>query len=368
MSYDAIVIGGGFYGLRVAMHLRERCGSRSVLVLEAAQELMGRASYTNQARVHNGYHYPRSLLTGYRSQVNFPRFVEEYRDAVVSDFPHYYGIARTLSKTSARQFELFCRRIGSKVGPAPAAISSLFDSSRIEELFLVQEPAFDSRILRRLLLERIECIGGIDIEVGVRVERVEGRHGTIEVHAPGITFRAPRVVSALYSGTNVLLEASDLPVIGLQHELTELALVELPDELEGAAFTVMDGPFFSLMPFPSRGLHSLSHVRYTPHHRWSERAAGETRDPYDLIRRLQGHSRFSSMKADVVRYFPGARRMEHRDSLYEAKTVLARSSGDDSRPILYRPDHGIPGYTCVMGGKLDNIYDVLLELEHQHAA
>ena len=26
----------------------------------------------------------------------------------------------------------------------------------------------------------------------------------------------------------------------------------------------MCGPFFSAMPFPARGLHTLSHVRYTP--------------------------------------------------------------------------------------------------------
>ena len=44
------------------------------------------------------------------------------------------------------------------------------------------------------------------------------------------------------------------------------------------------------------------------------------------------------------------------------KTVLPRSEADDSRPILFRSHHGIPNYHVVMGGKIDNVYDVADEL------
>ncbi len=54
---------------------------------------MSRASYNNQARVHNGYHYPRSILTALRSRISFPRFVDEFRDCVDSDFDKYYLIS-----------------------------------------------------------------------------------------------------------------------------------------------------------------------------------------------------------------------------------------------------------------------------------
>lgn len=361
---DVVVIGGGFYGLRIALHLREVLGHRRVAVLEAEPEVMNRASYTNQARVHNGYHYPRSILTGYRSQVNLPRFRAEYGEAIVGGFAHYYGIARTLSKTNARQFEQFCRRIGSPVSAAPAEVTRRFDARRIEKLFLVQEPAFDSRVLRRLLLDRIESVGGIDVRTSARVTRIGGRDDDLEVTTDSGTLRSARVISAVYAGINSLHTASGLPLVAVQHELTEMALVDLPNDLDGAAFTIMDGPFFSLMPFPSRGLHTLSHVRYTPHHRWQESGGAEVQDPYRAVRRIERRSNFASMYADVVRYFPGAAGMRHRDSIFETKSVLSRSSDDDSRPILYRADHGIAGYTCVLGGKLDNIYDVLTELEH----
>ena len=65
---EDLVVGGGFYGCMIACHLRRR--HAGVWLLEKGPGLLGRASYANQARVHQGYHYPRSLLTGFRSRVN----------------------------------------------------------------------------------------------------------------------------------------------------------------------------------------------------------------------------------------------------------------------------------------------------------
>ena len=91
MNSRATVIGGGFYGCMLAIHLAEQ-GVR-VTVCEKHDEILGRASHANQARVHNGYHYPRSLLTALRSRANFPRFVREFADCIDDAFEKYYAIA-----------------------------------------------------------------------------------------------------------------------------------------------------------------------------------------------------------------------------------------------------------------------------------
>ena len=93
-----------------------------VALLEREPDLMQRASYVNQARIHQGYHYPRSILTGLRSRVNFDRFITEYSDCVHSEFSHYYAIARIASKVSAQQFRSFCKRIGAPLQAAPRDI------------------------------------------------------------------------------------------------------------------------------------------------------------------------------------------------------------------------------------------------------
>lgn len=360
--FDAVVIGAGFYGLSVALHLRRR-GLRSVCVLEAGETTMGRASFGNQARVHNGYHYPRSVLTGLRSRLNLPRFRADFGEAVVGDFAHYYAVASMLSKTNARQFEAFCRRIGARLTPAPADVRAAFDGGRVEQVFRVEEPAFDASVLRSVLGERIEAVGGIDVRLRTTADRIVGADGLVEVVAGARSFVAPTVISAVYAGINELHHASGLPEIDVQHEVTEMAVVTLPDRLHGAAFTVMDGPFFSLMPFPALGAHTLSHVRFTPRVRWREHVGGPVRATAPALAAARSGSSYRGMEADVLRYLPAARGMRRSDSLYEVKTVLTRSADDDSRPILYRRDHGIRGYACVLGGKLDNIYDVLDEMD-----
>ena len=114
-KFGAVVIGGGFYGCEVARELKQYF--ENVLLLESESDLMQRASYRNQARVHQGYHYPRSLLTSLRSRVNFSRFINEYKGCVYSEFEKVYAIARSFSKTSAAQFKGFCDRIGAPIGP-----------------------------------------------------------------------------------------------------------------------------------------------------------------------------------------------------------------------------------------------------------
>src|SRR5215475_14434751 len=121
IDYPHIIIGGGSYGCFAALRLAELHGGRTVVIIEQDPDIMLRASYNNQARVHNGYHYPRSLLTALRSRINAPRFIAEFKDAIVSDFEQYNAISRRQSNVTAGQFAQFCRRIGAdlKLAPAP---------------------------------------------------------------------------------------------------------------------------------------------------------------------------------------------------------------------------------------------------------
>ena len=69
MRSDCVVIGGGLFGCYIANLLKQR-HECSVILVERENQLMRRASYNNQARIHLGYHYPRSILTGAGRAVN----------------------------------------------------------------------------------------------------------------------------------------------------------------------------------------------------------------------------------------------------------------------------------------------------------
>ena len=91
-DYDFAVIGGGFYGCCLALLLRSI--TDRVIVVEANTGVLERASRVNQARIHTGFHYPRSFLTALRSMMLHRRFASDFPFAVVDDFQMLYAIAR----------------------------------------------------------------------------------------------------------------------------------------------------------------------------------------------------------------------------------------------------------------------------------
>lgn len=361
---DAVVIGGGFYGCAIAVYLKQVRGMKSVLLLEQEKDILQRSSYTNQARVHNGYHYPRSFTTAYRSRVNMPRFVVDWRDAVKKDFTKIYAIARKNSKVTAKQFERFCYEVGAKLAPAPQEYARLFEPRLIEASYLVEEYAFDTSQLARWAWASLKK-EGVEVRLKSKVEGIKkGMKGyrviVSDESGLGDCVQARYVFNCTYSGLNQI--EGDFPTIktGLKHEITEMALVDLPDTLRGIGVTVMDGPFFSFMPFPARNLHTLSHVRYTPHASWGDIKGI---NPYAALGQYSRATRVDRMIRDVGRYMPLFFSAKYVDSLFEVKTILVKNEGDDGRPILFEAHAEMPGCYSILGGKIDNIYDVYEKLD-----
>lgn len=367
-EYDTVIIGAGFFGLRIAQFLYDELGQKKILILEKESAVMTRASYNNQARVHNGYHYPRSLLTALRSRVNMPIFCKEYEDAIVDDFKKYYGVARHFSKVSARQFKRFFERIEAPIVEAEEALG-MFDRRLIEQVFEVKEVAFNSAILKKKVLKELKK-RSIAIHTKELAQAVSKRNGSIIVKTDQATYATKYVLNTTYSSINAINVASHLPVIPFKHELAEMCLVSLPPEMRDMAITIMCGPFFSLMPFPDKeGLYTLSHVRYTPHSEWHD-TEDQVKNSHAYLDNIAKISHFPQMIADVKRFMPeyGNKIEFSGESIWEVKTVLPQSEGDDSRPILYKEHHGgLVNYICIMGGKIDNIYDVFKELKATYA-
>ncbi|MCM2505987.1 FAD-binding oxidoreductase [Aureimonas altamirensis] len=352
--YDAIIIGAGFYGCALAVHLAE-AGCR-VLVCDAGQAPFERASAVNQARVHTGFHYPRSFSTALRSRHNFERFADEFAPAIRRDFRMLYAIARYRSKVNARRFEGMFNSMQAPFERASPIERALFSSDFIEEVFACTEYAFDYTILRDILFERLRKLP-VELCLRTQAERLEPFGSAIELKfRSGRTASAPRVFNITYSQINHVLRASGIAPIRLKHELVEIALIDPPRTIDGIAATVMDGPFFSTMPYPSAKAYSLTHVRYTPHFAWTDRATGPS--AYAIGEQLPRRTRWRHMINDSSRYMPTLKDATWRRSLFEIKTVPVRNEHDDGRPILLQNHKEVPGLWSVLGSKIDNIYDL----------
>ena len=362
---SACIIGGGFYGVVIALYLKRVKGVENIEIYEREDRLLSRASFVNQARVHSGYHYPRSFVTAFRSRQNFHRFCSDWSNCVKSDFQKYYAIARRNSKVTPLQFRRFCEQIGAPLEEAETEISQLFNPVLIEAVYKVEEYAFDAVKLRswanqELAASGINCNFGhlvIDASAGIgntfQVLTRDGS-GAVESRSYSIGF------NCTYSGLSQIEAKQSSGRLRLKHEITELALIEPPPELEKIGVTVMDGPFFSTMPFPAKACHSLSHVRYTPHSFWIDKYG---LSPYDVLDQSTLETRVDRMIRDASRYLPALAKSKYHESLFDVKTVLEKNESDDGRPILFRESTSTPGLYSVLGGKIDNIYDILESID-----
>jgi glycine/D-amino acid oxidase-like deaminating enzyme len=353
-EYDAVIIGAGFYGCALAVHLAAK-GER-VLVCEQGSAAMERASAINQARVHTGFHYPRSFATALRSKHNFTRFAEDFAPAIRRDFQMLYAIARYRTKVNARRFEGMFQSMNAPIERANPSQRALFSSDLVEDVFACTEYAFDYTMIRSILFQRL---AGLPVEIAfeTQVDRISNESGGIALGLRGgRRVHAPQVFNITYSQINRVLKRSGLKPLGLKHELVEIALFDPPLALAGHAVTMMDGAFFSSMPYPSASAYSLTHVRYTPHYGWTDENA--TTDAYQTAAWLPRATRWRHMINDSRRYMPVLDAMRWRHSLFDVKTVPVKNERDDGRPILLHAHGEIPGFWSVLGSKIDNIYDL----------
>lgn len=361
MNGSALVVGGGFYGCMIALELTQYF--HTVILAEAEGDILTRASYHNQARIHQGYHYPRSFTTAASSRRNYQQFIAEFPDCAYRKTPAYYAIAARNSNVTASDFEEVCARIGAPLSPAMGLMGA-FDPLMIEQAYRVEEAAFDAAILRRIVRQRLEK-SRVELLLNTRVTHLAPARNGHRAHLSDpddtITMHASAVFVCTYANINRLLSNSRLPTVPLRHELTEMALVKGGEDVPNIALTVMDGPFFSLFPFPDKDALTLSHVAYTPHLSWMDDGSDSLPDGRRVLQSVP-RSNQRKMILDSARYMPSLLGLEYLDSLWEIKTTLPRSEGNDGRPILFR--ECADNVYAVLGSKIDNINDIRAEIHH----
>lgn len=365
-EYDRVVVGAGVFGLFAAGLLTAE--GLSVGIVDVDRGPVMRASLVNQARVHNGYHYPRSAYTALRSASYYDRFIRDFPQAMNQRFTKVYAVAATGSYTDAECFQRFCSNVGIRATPIDATL--FFKAGAVEAAFETEEYSFDAPTLRRLLLERIEATRGAAAwHLGESVFEAEQDAASWRMRlSGGATIRADGVVNATYAGTNSVLATFGFAPLPLKYELCEVVLVDAPAHA-GVGVTVMDGPFFSLMPFGHSGQHTLTAVDYTP--RRTSSAIVPTFGCQELNARCRPEAldncglcparpvtAYPQMRALAQRYLRETASLRFVEALHSVKTVLQTSEVDDARPTLVKVESDVPFFVSLFSGKINTIYDL----------
>jgi hypothetical protein len=366
--YDFVVIGGGLFGAYAALYLSRK--GLKVALIEKEERLFSKASIVNQARLHGGYHYPRSVATARMSDNNKARFTEEHRPFIHFSFEKYYAIDRYGSLTDANQFQRFCDYI--KIPCQRVKEHPTISFQRLEALFLTQEYTFDPILIARYYQEQLQQQALIDLKLGTFIEGVEikGQRWQLDyLQSNGNKGRilTDQVLNATYAASNAVNELFGLEKIDLMHEISEMVLLSAP-ALAGLGLTVMDGQFGSLMPYGKSGLFSLSSVAYT-HHKVSyenkpffscqQQNQACTPDlPADCnYCSVRPSSNKNKMIQQIRQYFKTAVDFHYFCSLFTIKSKLRANAIDDGRPTEIRLLHKNPAFYCIFAGKINSIYE-----------
>ncbi|MDD7280180.1 MAG: FAD-dependent oxidoreductase [Oscillospiraceae bacterium] len=365
--YDKIIIGAGLYGLYSALFCGEK--KQNILVLECDPTPFRRATYINQARVHQGYHYPRSLSTAMKSAGYFERFNKDYGFCINRSFEKIYATSSQYSWSNGEQFKNFCRAAG--IPCEELHPDRFFKSGMCDGAFLTREYTYDATILRDYILEKLSALPNVEIKYGVSINAIEKNQDFYElIMNDGQKYQTGYLLNATYAGTNQILDMVGFEKFGIKYELCEIILCDVNDKLKQYGFTVMDGPFFSIMPFGKTGVHSLTSVTFTPH-----TTSYDSVPTFSCQEKSGGHcsvfrlgncndcpakpkTAFPYMANLARKYLKDEFGFEYKESLFSMKPILMSSEIDDSRPTVVRKYSENPTFVSVLSGKINTVYDL----------
>ena len=366
--YDKIIIGAGLYGLYSALFCAKR--GQKVIVLECDPTPFRRATYINQARVHQGYHYPRSISTALKSAGYFERFNKDYDFCINREFDQIYATSSQYSWSDGKQFKDFCK--AADIPCEQLVPENYFKPGMCDGVFRTREYTYDAKILLDYFLEELtKYPNEATIKYGVDITTIDKTSDSYIVHtAEGIDYESGFVLNATYASTNQILEKVGFEKFGIKYELCEIILCDVNEKLKDIGFTVMDGPFFSIMPFGKTGLHSLTSVTFTPHTTSydglptfeCQKESGGYCSPTHLGNcndcPAKPKTAFPYMANLARKYMLDEYGFEYKGSLFSLKPILMSSEIDDSRPTVIRKYSENPTFVGVLSGKINTVYDL----------
>jgi D amino acid oxidase (DAO) family protein len=366
--YDKIIIGAGLYGVYSALICVKK--GQKILILECDKISFSRATYVNQARVHQGYHYPRSISTALKSAGYFERFNRDYAFCINKEFEQIYATSTEYSWSNGKQFKDFCR--AANIPCEELNPNNFFKSNMCDGAFRTREYTYDALILREYLLEELKkYTSNVEIQYSVKISGIDKESDRYIINTEGgAKYSSGYILNATYAGTNQILDMLGFEKFKIKYELCEIILCNVNDKLKGLGITVMDGPFFSIMPFGKTGYHSLTSVTFTPHTTSYEElptfSCQERSDDYCTKYRLGNCNNCPARPVTAFPYMDHLARKYMRNeytfsydkSLFSMKPILMSSELDDSRPTLVRKYSDGPTFVSVLSGKINTVYDL----------
>lgn len=353
------IIGGGLFGIMTALEVAKR--GFPVIIFEKEKEIITGASLVNHGRIHMGYHYPRDKKTVIQSLKAKMPFETFFGKSIVKKINNHYMVAKEGSMTSHKDFLSFCKKMDLpyKISwPSNLKVSK----EKIAVSVKVPETIFDAKRTKGFLLNKLAKANNITLltdspVVGLKKNN-EGftvNYGPDNKH--GVT-NCAALVNATYSGINHINNMLGLPLQTFQYELCEILVTSTPWKNMG--WMIMDGPFFSAMPFGYSGNHLFYDVELSVLERVVDKFPNFKYgiDYYNTPKRRE--RRFNQYQEKWAPWIGELQDHKHLHSMYVPRIVLHKEEKTDKRPTII--DELIPGFWQIFSGKIATSVTAAAEL------
>ena len=298
----------------------------------------------------------------------FQRFNEDFGFAINREFEKVYATSRQFSWSDGEQFKNFCRMAG--IPCEELHPERFFRKGMCDGAFLTREYTYDAKILRDYYLEKLRDCPSVDILYHTDIQDIERHPDCYRILTGDKAYETGFVLNATYAGANQILDMLGFEKFKIKYELCEIILCDVNDKLRRYGFTVMDGPFFSIMPFGKTGDHSLTSVTFTPHTTSYDPVPAfpcQERSGGHCSRKRLGNcndcpakpqTAFPYMASLARKYLKDDYAFSYKGSLFSMKPILMSSEIDDSRPTVVRSYSQKPAFVAVLSGKINTVYDL----------
>lgn len=363
-KYDIVIIGAGIYGLYLAN--LEVLKEKKILIVEIESGGFKRASFINQARLHNGYHYPRSLQTASDVHRYFQRFNDEFAYAINDSFTNIYAIAKHNSLTSAKDFELFCKEADIPLEKIDS--SKFFKDDAVEAAYKTKEYTFDANLIKDQLIKNLSS-KNVDIMYSIYIKSVDKKEDeyVLTLNNDDV-INTPVVINTTYSSINCINKLFGFPLYDIKYELCEVSLGKVNDEFKKYSFTIMDGNYFSIMPFSKdNSVYSLTSVHFTPHYTCFDKlpkfscqndtngcSCNQLKNCNNCKNKPQ--SKHVEMENLLNEFLLDKFKFGYENSIYVIKPIMKNCEDDDARPTIIKTLSTKPTFISCLSGKVSTIY------------
>ncbi len=340
------IIGGGIFGTTCALILGKKY---PVTLFERHSGILSEASRKNQYRHHAGFHYPRSSEMIKEIKAATSDFTSFYKNAIVYDFPSFYGVAKADSKISAKDFLFNCKKnnIWHKKEYPPA---EFLNPDSVDACVRTKEAVYDYEKLKRLIKNRLNNNGKINFKpnhkvLGARFSKDGQKVLTVESGGKRKEYAFDCVINATYANYNEFCGWLGFPKKKLEFRLKEIIAVKL-NVKQKYAITVVDGPFTTLIPTARKNIFTFGDVPLSVHEIHSQKnSATSLEKKLGMLK-----SRWPEMRARCAKWIPAIRGAEYVESMFVILPVDLSAKSADIRPTDV-VSHG-RGCFSVLSGKI----------------